>query len=183
MNGTNCTSAEWDYLKLFYIYTRPILCVFAFFGNLLTLVVIYRFHKLRTIYNATITSLAVADMLVGFIGFILFVLLRTTANILAIDTPSTKTYFAITFTQLHSICLYASFLHLVVLSLERSIAIYLPLRYTAIVNKTFIKLSLPSAWTGAAIFSTIYMMKRISQRIVCTFRNAWNILTVFVYII
>ena len=118
----------------------------------------------RTIYNATITSLAVADMLVGFIGFILFVLLRTKASILAVDTPSTKTYFAITLAQLHSICLYASFLHLLVLSLEQSIAIYLPLRYTAIVNKTFIKLSLPSAWTGAAIFSTIYMMKRISQR-------------------
>ena len=164
MNKTNCTSIEWEYLKLFNIYTRPILCVFAFHGNLLTLVVVYRFRKLRTIYNATITSFSVADMLVGFIGFILFVLLRTKASILAVDTPSTKTYFAITFAQLHSICMYASFLHLVVLSLERYIVIYLPLRYTAIVNKTFIKLSLPSAWTGAAIFSTIYMMKRISQR-------------------
>ena len=164
MNETNCTSIEWEYLKLFNIYTRPVLCVFAFFVNLLTLIVIYRFSKLRTIYNATITSLAVADMLVGFTGFICFVLLRSEASILAIDTASTKTYFAITFAQLHSICLYASFLHLVVLSLERFIAIYLPLRYTAIVNTTFIRLSLPSAWTGAAIFSIIYMMKRISQR-------------------
>ena len=93
MNETNCTSIEWEYLKLFNIYTRPVLCVFAFFGNLLTLVVIYRFRKLRTIYNATITSLAVADMLVGFTGFILFVLLRTKAIILAVDKPSTKAAF------------------------------------------------------------------------------------------
>ena len=123
MNETNCTSTEWEYLKLFNIYTTPVLCVFAFLGKLLTLVVIYRFRKLRTIYNATITRLAVADMFVGFTGLICFVLLRTEANILAIDTPLTKTYFAITLAQLHSICLYASFLHLVVLSLERSIAI------------------------------------------------------------
>ena len=157
MNVTNSTSTEWDSLKLFNLITRPTLCVFAFFGNLLTLVVIYRFRKLRTIYNATITSLAVADMLVGLTGFTLYILDIKTVNANLLPEIA---YFTLQFVaQLYGVSMYSSFIHLVVLSSERCIAIFIPLRYTSIVNETFIKIVLPSTWILASILSLTYFLQ------------------------
>ena len=157
MNVTNSTSTEWDSLKLFNLITRPTLCVFAFFGNLLTLVVIYRFRKLRTIYNATITSLAVADMLVGFTGFTLYILNIKTVNANLLPEIA---YFTLQLVAgLYGISMYSSFIHLIILSIERCIAIFLPLRYTSIVNKTFIKIVLPSTWILASILSLTYLLQ------------------------
>ena len=157
MNVTNSTSTKWDSLKLFNLITRPTFCVFAFFGNLLTLVVIYRFRKLRTIYNATITSLAVADMLVGLSGCTLYILdiKRVNANL----SPEIA-YFTLQFVaQLYGVSMYSSFIHLVILSIERCIAIFLSLRYTSIVNTTFIKIVSPSTWNLASIVSLTYLLQ------------------------
>ena len=157
MNGTNITSTEWNFLTLFVVITRPVLCVFAFLGNLLTLVVIYRVRRLRTINNVTITSLAVADMLVGLSGCIIYVLVKVKAE--NIPTSPIITYFIRFFTELYGVCIYTSFVHLVVLSIERSVAIFLPLRYTTIIDKTCLKTILSIAWIMASVLSIIANMK------------------------
>ena len=157
MNGTNITSTEGNFLTLFVVITIPVLCVFAFLGNLLTLVVIYRVRRLRTINNATITNLAVADMLVGLSGCIIYVLVKVKAE--NIPTSPIITYFIRFFTELYGVCIYTSFVHLVVLSIERSVAIFLPLRYTTIIDKTCLKTILPIAWIMASVLSIIANMK------------------------
>ena len=143
MNISNSTPVEWDSIKRIHLITEVFIYIIAFTGNLLTLIVVYRFPKLRKTNNVTIISLAVSDMLVGFIG-------------LAIKTVIFNSAFI--FEVLHSfynICIYSSFIHVVVLIVDRSIAIFLlPLRYVAIVNKTFLKIILTVTWLLAVVFST-----------------------------
>ena len=142
MNISNSTLVQWDSIKLIHLTTEVCLYLFAFIGNLLTLIVVYRFPKLRKINNVIIISLAVSDMLVGFIGL------------------ATKTviyhavYLVKVFSFFFNISIYSSLIHVVVLIVDRYIAIFFPLRYVAIVNKTFLKIILPVTWLLAcAVFA------------------------------
>ena len=142
MNISNSTPVEWDSIKRIHLITEVIIYIIAFTGNLLTLIVVYRFLKLRKTNNVTIISLAVSDMLVGFIGLTIKTVIFYSSNLFEI------------FNLFYNICIYSSFIHVVVLIVDRSIAIFLPLRYVAIVNKTFLKIILTVTWLLAVVFST-----------------------------
>ena len=149
MNISNSTAVEWDPIKPIYLTTEVFLYLIAFIGNLLTLIVVYRFPKLRKINNVTIISLAVADMLLGFIGLATKTVIFNSAFIFEV------------FHLFYNICIYSSFIHVVVLIVDRSIAIFLPLRYVAIVDKTFLMIILTATWLLAAVFSTTGTLFRL----------------------
>ena len=142
MNISNSTPVEWDSIKRIHLITEVFIYIIAFTGNLLTLIVVYRFPKLRKTNNVTIISLAVSDMLVGFIGLAIKTVIFNSAFIFEV------------FHSFYNICIYSSFIHVVVLIVDRSIAIFLPLRYVAIVNKTFLKIIITVTWLLAVVFST-----------------------------
>ena len=163
MNVTNATSAEWDSIQLVHFVTKEILYFIAFVGNLLTMIVIYRFPALRRLNNATIISLAASDMLVGLIGFIVNAM-QFKPSLLPYTV---RLYVQEVFNVLYGVAIYSSLFHLVVLSIDRSIAIFLPLRYAAIVNKAFIKILLTTTLILASAFSltnTLLRLRYTSQQ-------------------
>ena len=155
MNTTNLTTYEWDSFKLFNFVTTPILLQVAFLGNALTVSIILRFASLRSLNNTIIASLAVADMMVGLSGTAVFILEKVfNGSIYALSRKLTVTIVAKFFYQAS---IYSSAIHLISLGVERSIAIFLPLRYTSIVDETFIKVFLGITWLIAIILCVIYI--------------------------
>ena len=155
MNITNITTDKWDTFKLFNFVTTPLLLQAAFLGNFLTVLVILRYASLRNINNTLIASLAVADMMVGLTRTIVFILKEMFNS--SIYTFSRKLTFTFVVRIFYQISIHSSAIHLISLSVERSIAIFLPLRYASIVNATFMKGFLGITWLVAIIQVVIYI--------------------------
>ena len=122
-------------------------CVFIFLcapfilaGNLLTILSVRKFRPLQTVMNMYIVSLAFADLIVGFPTiptYIVFFLLK--------DVHSIK-YICLLKYVFVLIGLPASILNLLVVTIDRFVAVRCPLQYVSMMTKRRAKILISLVW-------------------------------------
>ncbi|XP_041352921.1 probable G-protein coupled receptor No9 [Gigantopelta aegis] len=120
------------------------------FGNTLVLIAVYFEHKLHTIPNAFIASLAVADLLVGLVTIPL-----CTVFYLKLPNVEHNKYLCLfrISTSLYSCG--ASLLNLLLMSFDRYLAVIYPLRYHALMTPNRAKNALIVLWVFITVISFV----------------------------
>ena len=182
MASNNSTSQMKASLHILNFTLEPLIYVFAFIGNAVTLAALLRCRLLRNVKNALIISLAVADMLLGVTGLVTFIVTqvifqheynKTERIILEHILP-----------YISGIPVMASLLHLVALSLERTIAIFMPLRHRKIVGVKFMMILIITAWMLGAFLVVIYAFFGLlssSERLLYTYALYGTITSNIIY--
>lgn len=141
--GRHRTLSKWDAIYI-------VIWIFVVTGNTLTLVVIGKTRKLRTIPNAILASLAVCDILVA---------IQTAMVVVFVGNRSATTdeliqYCIFTFvTYLQP--LQCSIYHLLLITGERFVAISRPLRYIQLITKRRVAIAIAVAWIVSLANTTL----------------------------
>lgn len=127
------------------------LCVFLLstIGNILVISVIIRYKRLQNATNYILLSLAIADLTVTFC----VMLPATIQDILGIWIWSM--FFCKFYIALDITCCTASILHLLLVAIDRYIAIFNPLRYKEMIKKWHIFALVLGVWTLSFCMSFI----------------------------
>ena len=128
-----------------------IIALFVLFTNLMTVIAVLRSAKLQTKTNAILTSLAVADIIFAVASFdnITYTAFSSTACSFAV-------YKAIIF-PLEKIPIFASFLHMIIVAVDRFVAIVFPLHYENLLTKFRVGCMITGSWIIAVLASmTLY---------------------------
>ncbi len=138
--------AWWDTFELINGGTLGILVLLAIVGNTLTIAAVVKFRHLRERHYMMITSLAVADALVGVAwGIFLATMLYPVWCSIALDLM------LITFPSA------VSHMHILVLAIDRFIAIKFPFRYMAWMSERYIKISIAVVWTVPFVYILTFL--------------------------
>ncbi len=162
MNSTENTSTEdsyvpawWGRFSMISACVLFILVALAVVGNVLTIAAVVKFRHLRERQYMLITSLAVADVLVGvawviFISSLYYSLWCNNAiDLMLITFPTT-----------------ASHMHVLLMAVDRFIAIMAPFRYVGWMSASRIKMAIISAWAFALVYVLTFLpwvLKRLSD--------------------
>ncbi|TKR81853.1 hypothetical protein L596_015659 [Steinernema carpocapsae] len=140
-----------DTVKFFLSLIFVIVGIAGVFGNLLTVVVIYKTPSLQSHTNYFLASLATSDLLLIVVGvpFDLFYLWRKSY------APAFAGYCEFTSTSI-SLFTFASILTIVMLTLERYVAICYPFSLRALFDKGTVKWIIYSTWI-IAFFPSLYI--------------------------
>ncbi|XP_042621286.1 trace amine-associated receptor 13c-like [Cyprinus carpio] len=141
------TRHEYNVLYVFF----SLLSTWTVFLNLLVIISISHFKKLHTPTNLIILSLAVADMLIGLV-----------MPIEAIKLIEMCWYFGDTFCGLYSIfiamLLSASLSNLVLIAVDRYVAVCHPLLYPQKITMTKTLISICLSWVCSSTYSTAFVI-------------------------
>ncbi|XP_073771303.1 trace amine-associated receptor 13c-like [Danio rerio] len=155
-NNLSCTrnvkpGAEYIFVYIF-ISTVSVLTVFL---NLLVIISIAHFHQLHTPTNVLIFSLAMSDLIVGLILM----------PVLGLKLIEPCWYFGEIFCSIFPFILYvvttASLGNLIIISVDRYIAVNDPLRYTTRVDTNRAVYSIVVNWVFSSIYSLLIMYEAI----------------------
>ena len=119
-------------------------------GNILVVLAVMRFKKLRTSMNLFIASLAVADILVGCPSIPLYVLFFVKGNVY-------NKYKYLCLSRFSSVVasMSGSIISLTFVSLDRYIAVIHPLHYPILMTKRRVKFMLLGIWTYDVVCSSL----------------------------
>ncbi|XP_041352918.1 adenosine receptor A1-like [Gigantopelta aegis] len=120
------------------------------FGNTLILIAVYFEHKLHTIPNAFIASLAVADLLVGLVTIPLYVVFY-----LKLPNVEKNKYLCLFRTSMALYSCGSSLLNLLLMSFDRYLAVIYPLRYHALMTPKRAKNALIVLWVFITVVSFV----------------------------
>uniref|UniRef100_A0A8C2EQL7 G-protein coupled receptors family 1 profile domain-containing protein n=1 Tax=Cyprinus carpio TaxID=7962 RepID=A0A8C2EQL7_CYPCA len=141
------TRHEYNVLYVFF----SLLSAWTVFLNLLVIISISHFKKLHTPTNLIILSLAVADMLIGLV-----------MPIEALKLIEMCWYFGDTFCGLYSILIWmllsASLSNLVLIAVDRYVAVCHPLLYPQKITMTKTLISICLSWVCSSIYSTAFVI-------------------------
>ena len=139
-------------MNIFNNILQPTLYSFAVSGNALTLAAFYNAQHMRKYQNTLIASLALCDLLVGLCGLLVyFIFSGRILNYVSTSRPL-DVHMATIFEVFPTL---SSAFHLVCLSIERSIAIFWPFLYNAIISRTFIRLLAITPWILSAVNAAV----------------------------
>ena len=141
MNHTNETTTEdVHFLIRLNFVVQPIFYILAILGNSATITAICTCRQMRNTNNVIIVSLAFSDLCVGLNGLSYWIITK------AIPGLYVQSFNPHVMSLLQATLITVSILHLLALGLERSIALFSPLRFNEIVNTKFMKLLLSTTW-------------------------------------
>ncbi|KAI0231936.1 Adenosine receptor A2b [Lamellibrachia satsuma] len=143
-------------------------CVFVLLGNGMTIASVLRFEQLRTPTNLFIASLAAADFAVGLNGTFYSYLVKVPAGIRLSRTSQSSCVFSlcgILFSTLGSV------FNLLAISVDRFLAITLPLRYKAVVTMRAAQVCTAVIWSVILCLSLppVFGWNRWSGETRCSF--------------
>uniref|UniRef100_A0A8C2IRQ9 G-protein coupled receptors family 1 profile domain-containing protein n=1 Tax=Cyprinus carpio TaxID=7962 RepID=A0A8C2IRQ9_CYPCA len=142
--------------NIIYVFVS-LLSAWTVFLNLLVIISISHFKKLHTPTNLIILSLAVADLLLGLV-----------MPIEAMRLIEMCWYFGDTFCGLYSIFIWmllsASLSNLVLIAIDRYVAVCHPLLYPQKITMTKTLISICLIWACSSTYSTAIVINNISRR-------------------
>ncbi|KAK2814446.1 hypothetical protein Q5P01_000452 [Channa striata] len=124
--------------------------------NLLVIISISHFRQLHTPTNLLLLSLAVSDFLVGFLVMPFHILLTEPCWFLG-DLVCVL-YYCLTF-----ITVYASVLNMVLISVDRYVAICYPLHYSTRITQRRVRICVLLCWIYSFIYSFIFIFDNLKQ--------------------
>lgn len=160
-----------------YITAELVIAVLSIFGNLLVCVAIWRNKKLQTITNYFLVSLAVADFLVGALAI-------PCALIIDLGISYHNYSLCIFVLSMLIILTQSSIFSLLLVAVERYIAIVLPFHYRRLMKPRIAKLVILLTWVLACVMGLIPLMgfqRRYKRTQHCIFVYVVN-MTYMVYI-
>ena len=131
---------------LYMIFFTPVIIV-AVLGNALVVSAVWRETSLKTPRYYILTSLAVTDLLAGVFGTPLEVFSRIVQNEITCSN-ATGNYFSVWYYVFGGL----SIAHLVMVTVDRHLAITRPLRYLAILTPPKVRLGILVLWTGGIVY-------------------------------
>ncbi|KAG8004567.1 Trace amine-associated receptor 1, partial [Nibea albiflora] len=125
--------------------------------NLLVIVSISHFQQLHTPTNALLLSLAVADLVVGL-------LVMPIEGMLSIESCWLLGRLMCALTPFISYCLFsASVGSMVLISIDRYVAICDPLLYSTKITLNRVKVLICSCWTGSTLYNGLFLLEHMQQ--------------------
>ena len=128
--------------------------IFAIFGNVLVCAACIISKRLQSFVSAFIISLAVSDILIGSVSMPVWLSVQLTGNPDRVSFPNIYTAwlcFDIT-------CGTASIMNLVLISIDRFLAVNHPLRYPIIVTQTRVALGVSFIWVYSIVIAALYLI-------------------------
>jgi hypothetical protein len=129
---------------------NSLLCLYAViivFGNVLTLWAVVSVDRLRVKTYALLTSRAVADLAVGVLSAV-FV-----CHEMASQTTCGLATFKSAVRPIEKLVLYASFIHVSAIAVDKFVAVDYPLHYETLMSSSTIKIVIVIVWLAAAAVS------------------------------
>ena len=123
---------------------------FILAGNLLVVIAVIKFRKLRTSLNMFVASLAVSDMLVGFPTIPVYVIYYSIGDVL-----KNFKYLCLFRYLLVVLSMSGSIISLTFMSFDRYVAIVHPLHYPTMMTKRRVRFLLLGMWTYGVVFSIL----------------------------
>ncbi len=136
----------WETFDLVNTGALGILMVLAEVGNILTIAAIVKYRHLRKGHYMLIASLAVADALVGLAwGIFMVNVFHPLWRFIALDH------------MLITLPTTASHLHVLLMAIDRSIAIKFPFRYTTLMSERGVKICVGIVWMTAFVYALAFL--------------------------
>lgn len=151
-NTTSSTPVEYSAGVLFIVRAIAMVTIMvtAVFGNLLVIISVYKFHRLRVLTNYFIVSLAFADLLVACM------VMPFSAGI---EIMNGQWFFGQLMCDIFNandvLFSTASILHLCCISMDRYLAIMYPLKYDSHMTKVRVMVMLVLTWVSSVCISYI----------------------------
>lgn len=172
---TETSTSSNDALKIYVTVFLVIIIAVTILGNGLVCLAFYRQPQLKGVHYYPILSLALADILCGMCAMPAYIVKKHISG--GIKERITCDVFR--FTYFFSV--YASVLSLTVISLERFIAIKMPVRHRMLLTKRKIISVLLISWFDAALVSMLpFIWRRDDTEELCTYRPSkeWSIMAI-----
>ena len=159
-------------LYSYYFVSHSVMCFIIILGNLGTLVCFVKYRKLRKQRYALICSLAVSDVLVGLTNGI-NILWETLRNA---DQCMTSVSVQIS-VNIISTVVFISVSHLIIIGIDRWIAVMFPLRYLSVVTVKTTTLMVITSWGLPMICMVPQLLMVIIHNDTSCTANAYNVST------
>ncbi|XP_076365882.1 histamine H2 receptor-like [Tachypleus tridentatus] len=143
-----CYHAMYDITIPIIVTIDLLFAVFAVFGNVFVLLAVYRFHRLRTVNNIFVVSLAVADLLVGLNVPFYVLFYFDLPQLCSKYTCLLRYWFALYATGCSMLCLIG-------VAVDRYVAILHPLSYHRIMKPRYATSYIISVWLYMGVISTL----------------------------
>ena len=151
----NKISEEEVYYTIATLTVNVFLCPLALFGNLATLIAIWRTPSLHSSANTFLSSLAVSDFAVGLIAHPIFIARLSSIHVSANVTAPDILFVVFNILTIFLCC--ASFLSITAIGLDRLLALELHLRYQSTVTQFRVFWMITSIWIFSALFTSLQM--------------------------
>ncbi|XP_076683775.1 trissin receptor-like isoform X2 [Andrena cerasifolii] len=148
-------------VKAIFIALYTIVFVCCFFGNLMVIVVVTFSRRMRSITNLFLANLAVADLCVG-----VFCVYQTLTNYL-MNSWRLGDFLCKVYMFVHALSYTASVLILVVVCVERYLAIVYPIQCRSVLTRSRLQLVVGLVWVIAAIYASprFFYVETVTNRL------------------
>ncbi|XP_074109232.1 trissin receptor-like [Cotesia typhae] len=134
-------------IKIIFITLYSIVFFFCFFGNLIVILVVMYSRRMRGITNFFLANLAVADLCVG-----IFCVYQTLINYL-MNSWLLGLFLCKVYTFVHALSYTASIMILVLVCVERYLAIIHPIKCRSLLTRSRLRVIVVIGWILAAIYA------------------------------